>query len=79
MDEVLERIAQVWVEVRAARITVKKKGRLLPHHVQELRKIVEEANIRLSTAFWTTRDGCIHFRPNFPHEPRAAIRAIVSR
>ncbi len=76
MAEFIERVAIEWYEVQAGRLRVRKGH---PSHLKlnALKQLFETEKLPTVTAFWITRDRCIHFRPNFPHPLRPAVRAVV--
>ncbi|WP_193210718.1 hypothetical protein [Luteolibacter marinus] len=76
MASFIERIAREWYEVQAGRVRVLKGH---PSHLKTnaLRELFEGEKMPAVTSFWTTRDKCVHFKLNFPHRLRPAVRAIV--
>ncbi len=76
MAQFIERVAIEWYEVQAGRVRVRKGH---PSHLKlnALKELFEDEKMPAVTAFWTTRDKCIHFKLNFPHDLRPAVRAIV--
>lgn len=78
MAEFIERVAVQWYEVQAGRVRVRKGH---PSHLKTnaLRQLFENEKMPAVTSFWTTRDKCVHFKLNFPHDLRPAVRAIVDR
>lgn len=76
MAQFIERVAKEWYEVQAGRVRVRKGN---PSHLKlnALAALFENEKLPAVTSFWTTRDRCIHFRLNFPHPLRPAVRAIV--
>lgn len=76
MAQFIERVAIQWFEVHAGRIRVR-KGHPSQLKLNALRQLFETEKLPALTSFWVTRDKCIHFKLNFPHFLRPAVRAIV--
>ncbi len=76
MAQFIERVATEWFEVQAGRVRVLKGH---PSHLRlnALKKLFENEKLPAITSFWVTRDNRIHFKLNFPHPLRPAVRAIV--
>jgi hypothetical protein len=76
MAQFIERVAIQWFEVHAGRVRVR-KGHSSQLKLNALKQLFETEKLPALTGFWVTRDKCIHFKLNFPHHLRPAVRAIV--
>lgn len=72
----LERHAIDWIEIRAGQLRVR-KGQLGVARLQEIRDLIAVADFPAHTAFWITRSRQLHFKPNFPHQLRQALRDLL--
>ncbi|MCH7227727.1 hypothetical protein [Haloferula sp. A504] len=72
----LERHAIEWIEIRAGRVRVL-KGSLGVARLREIEALIDIDGFPAHTAFWVTRSRQIHFKPNFPHDLRPALRDLM--
>lgn len=72
----LDRHATEWIEIRAGNIRVR-KGNPGVAKLQRIREMVEIDGFPAHTAFWVTRARQLHFKPNFPHDLRDALRDLM--
>ncbi len=72
----LERHAIEWIEIRAGNVRVR-KGAPGVGRLREIRELIAVEHFPTHTAFWVTRSRQLHFKPNFPHELRQALRDLM--